>query len=85
MTNFGFSEIPDYEESKARFIVDTYRKMLVNQSKAEGRGQLVRVEFDDEKFFFEAGVNHPLFISHAKKNPCKPDQVVNQRSCTGIQ
>ena len=65
--------------------MDTYRKMLVNQSRAEGRGQPVRVEFDDERFFFEAGVNLPLFISHAKKNPCKEDQVINQRSYKGIQ
>lgn len=77
VTNFGFKDIPDFEESKALFIVDTYRKMLLSQSKAEGRSQPVRVEFDDERFFFEAGVNLPLFISHAKKNPSKQDRVIN--------
>jgi len=59
--------------------------MLVNQSQAEGRAKPVRVEFDDEKFFFEAGVDQPLFINHAKKNPLKEDRVLNQRSCKGIK
>ena len=65
--------------------------MLVNQSEAEGRGMPVRVEFDEEKFFFESAVTQPLFINHLKKNPGFLKEgarnqlnVVNQRSCKGI-
>lgn len=50
------------------------------------------VAFNEEKFFFEAGVNLPLFLGKAKKNPGFTNDfknslgaVVNKRSCIGVQ
>lgn len=82
--------IPDYEELKTRAILSTYKKILTKQSEAEGRVKQVTVGYDEEKFFFEAGINQPLFLGKAKKNPgisaddkTKLGEVINKRSCLG--